>query len=45
MEDLAAAAPRLRVRLRRLPLADRLLAVREGELDAALVRGPLTDLG
>ncbi|WP_454326875.1 LysR family transcriptional regulator [Streptomyces glaucescens] len=42
LDELAAAAPRLKVRLRRLPLADRLAAVRAGELDAALVRGPLT---
>ncbi|KUJ65079.1 LysR family transcriptional regulator [Streptomyces albus subsp. albus] len=35
---LAADAPRLRVRLRRLPVTGRLAAVRAGELDAALVR-------
>ncbi|MFE0652706.1 LysR family transcriptional regulator [Streptomyces sp. NPDC059534] len=38
LDELAATAPRLHVRLRRLPLADRLAAVRAGELDAALVR-------
>lgn len=38
LNDLAAAAPRLQVRLRRLPLTDRLAAVRSGQLDAALVR-------
>ncbi|GAA2670757.1 LysR family substrate-binding domain-containing protein [Nonomuraea recticatena] len=36
--ELATVAPRLQVRLRRLSLADRLAAVRSGELDAALVR-------
>ncbi|MGW5345006.1 LysR family transcriptional regulator [Streptomyces sp. NPDC004050] len=35
---LAVSAPRLQVRLQRLPVADRLAAVRAGELDAALVR-------
>ncbi|WFB08360.1 LysR family transcriptional regulator [Streptomyces sp. LX-29] len=35
---LSSTAPRLRVRLRRLPVSDRLTAVRTGELDAALVR-------
>ncbi|NUW30988.1 LysR family transcriptional regulator [Nonomuraea sp. SMC257] len=35
---LADVAPRLQVRPRRLPLSDRLAAVRSGELDAALVR-------
>ncbi|WKV76584.1 LysR family transcriptional regulator (plasmid) [Streptomyces sp. PCS3-D2] len=35
---LSAAAPRLQVRLRRMPVGDRLAAVRSGELDAALVR-------
>ncbi|GAA3180007.1 LysR family transcriptional regulator [Nonomuraea roseoviolacea] len=39
---LADVAPRLQVRPRRLPLPDRLAAVRSGELDAALVRA-LTD--
>ncbi|MFD9907288.1 LysR family transcriptional regulator [Streptomyces sp. NPDC059063] len=38
LAELADAAPRLHVRLRRLDLADRLAAVRSGELDAALVR-------
>ncbi|MGA4843307.1 LysR family transcriptional regulator [Streptomyces sp. G45] len=38
LADLAAVAPSLQVRLRRLGLADRLAAVRSGELDAALVR-------
>ncbi|WP_282793303.1 LysR family transcriptional regulator [Streptomyces sp. CC224B] len=38
LADLAAAAPGLRVRPRRLGLAERLAAVRSGELDAALVR-------
>ncbi|GAA2598680.1 LysR family transcriptional regulator [Actinomadura fulvescens] len=38
LNRLAALAPRLQVRPRRLPLADRLTAVRSGELDAALVR-------
>ncbi|SNS26685.1 LysR family transcriptional regulator [Actinomadura mexicana] len=36
--ELAAAAPRLQVRPRRLPMPDRLSAVRSGELDAALIR-------
>ncbi|MFE7596270.1 LysR family transcriptional regulator [Streptomyces sp. NPDC057494] len=35
---LSAGAPRLRVRLHRLPVTRRLEAVRDGELDAALVR-------
>lgn len=38
LSELAAVAPQLQVRLRRLGLADRLAAVRSGELDAALVR-------
>ncbi|MEU4547166.1 LysR family transcriptional regulator [Nonomuraea dietziae] len=38
LNELAAVAPRLRVRPRRLPLPARLSAVRSGELDAALVR-------
>ncbi len=38
LNELAAAAPQLQVRLRRLPLPDRLAAVRSGELDAALAR-------
>ncbi|MFC9998675.1 LysR family transcriptional regulator [Nocardia sp. NPDC127526] len=38
LNELAAIAPRLRVRPRRLPPAERLAAVRSGELDAALVR-------
>ncbi|MFF0554488.1 LysR family transcriptional regulator [Streptomyces sp. NPDC004266] len=36
--ELAVGAPRLQVRLHRLPVARRLAAVRDGELDAALVR-------
>ncbi|MFG2895817.1 LysR family transcriptional regulator [Streptomyces zaomyceticus] len=36
--ELAAGAPRLQVRLHRLPVARRLAAVRAGELDAAVVR-------
>ncbi|MFH9725791.1 LysR family transcriptional regulator [Streptomyces sp. NPDC017254] len=36
--ELATGAPRLQVRLYRLPVAGRLAAVRAGELDAALVR-------
>ncbi|MER5319351.1 LysR family transcriptional regulator [Streptosporangium roseum] len=38
LAELAAIAPRLQVRLKNAPLADRLAAVRSGELDAALVR-------
>ncbi|QIB47046.1 LysR family transcriptional regulator [Streptomyces aureoverticillatus] len=38
LEALRRTAPQLRVRLRRLPLTERLAAVRSGELDAALVR-------
>ena len=38
LNELAAIAPRLRLRTRRLPPAERLAAVRAGELDAALVR-------
>ncbi|MEI5102350.1 LysR family transcriptional regulator [Streptomyces sp. PmtG] len=38
LADLAVTAPRLRVRTRSMALADRLAAVRSGELDAALVR-------
>ncbi|MCB8901048.1 MULTISPECIES: LysR family transcriptional regulator [unclassified Streptomyces] len=38
LAGLAAGAPLLQVRLRSLPVADRLAAVRAGELDAALVR-------
>ncbi|MET9537442.1 LysR family transcriptional regulator [Streptomyces sp. NPDC006553] len=38
LAGLAAGAPLLQVRLRSLPVADRLAAVRSGELDAALVR-------
>lgn len=38
LNELASIAPRLRVRPRRLPPAERLAAVRSGELDAALVR-------
>ncbi|MFI1714198.1 LysR family transcriptional regulator [Streptomyces sp. NPDC053513] len=36
--ELASGAPRLQVRLRRLPVTRRLAAVRDGELDAAFVR-------
>ncbi|GAA3219630.1 LysR substrate-binding domain-containing protein [Nonomuraea helvata] len=42
LKELAALAPRLQVRPRRLSLPARLSAVRSGELDAALVR-VLTD--
>ncbi|GGV46374.1 LysR family transcriptional regulator [Streptomyces spectabilis] len=45
LADLAAAAPGLPVRLRRLGLAERLAAVRSGELDAALVRAAATAPG
>ncbi|MEU5987494.1 LysR family transcriptional regulator [Spirillospora sp. NPDC047418] len=38
LSELAAVAPRVQVRPRRLALPDRLSAVRSGELDAALVR-------
>ncbi|MEV0173919.1 LysR family transcriptional regulator [Streptomyces sp. NPDC050803] len=38
LSELAVGAPRLRVRLHRLPVTERLAAVRAGELDAALVR-------
>ncbi|MFE2144708.1 LysR family transcriptional regulator [Streptomyces sp. NPDC059456] len=38
LSRLAELAPELRVRVRGLPVADRLAAVRGGELDAALVR-------
>ncbi|MER7348713.1 LysR family transcriptional regulator [Streptomyces aurantiacus] len=38
LATLRRTAPQLRVRLRRLPLTERLAAVRSGELDAALVR-------
>ncbi|MFI6456997.1 LysR family transcriptional regulator [Streptosporangium amethystogenes] len=38
LNELAAVAPRLQVRPRRLPLPARLSAVRSGEFDAALVR-------
>lgn len=38
LTELAALAPGLRVRPHRLPVADRLAAVRSGDLDAALVR-------
>ncbi|MEU5849367.1 LysR family transcriptional regulator [Saccharopolyspora shandongensis] len=38
VDDLVVAAPRLRVRIVKSGLADRLVAVRSGELDAALVR-------
>ncbi|WP_433250596.1 LysR family transcriptional regulator [Streptosporangium sp. CA-135522] len=38
LAELAAIAPRLQVRLKDAPLADRLAAVRSGELDAALAR-------
>ncbi|MFG3037304.1 MULTISPECIES: LysR family transcriptional regulator [unclassified Streptomyces] len=39
LDELAASAPGLHVRPRRLPPAERPAAVRAGELDAALVRG------
>ncbi|MEU4312502.1 LysR family transcriptional regulator [Nocardia sp. NPDC024068] len=38
LNELATIAPRLQVRTRRLPPAERLTAVRSGELDAALIR-------
>ncbi|MFD0535085.1 LysR family transcriptional regulator [Actinomadura luteofluorescens] len=38
LSELAAVAPRVQVRPRRLALSDRLSAVRSGELDAALIR-------
>lgn len=38
LDALASAAPRLQVRLLRLPFTDRLAAVRSGALDAAFVR-------
>ncbi|MFE0733849.1 LysR family transcriptional regulator [Streptomyces sp. NPDC058855] len=38
LAGLAAHAPGVQVRLHRLPVTERLAAVREGELDAALVR-------
>jgi DNA-binding transcriptional LysR family regulator len=38
LTELAELAPGLQVRLKRLPVAERLTAVRSGELDAALVR-------
>ncbi|MEV5573858.1 LysR family transcriptional regulator [Spirillospora sp. NPDC052269] len=38
LAELAAVAPRLQVRPRRLTAPDRLSAVRSGELDAALIR-------
>ncbi|MGW0810893.1 LysR family transcriptional regulator [Nonomuraea sp. NPDC002799] len=38
LTELAALAPGLQVGLKRLPAAERLAAVRSGELDAALVR-------
>ncbi|MFE5549597.1 LysR family transcriptional regulator [Streptomyces sp. NPDC056534] len=38
LAGLAAGAPLLQVRLRSLPVAERLAAVRSGELEAALVR-------
>jgi len=38
LNRLAVIAPRLQVRLRQAALADRIAAVRSGELDAALVR-------
>ncbi|MFD9863848.1 LysR family transcriptional regulator [Streptomyces alboflavus] len=45
LDALRRTAPRLRVRLRRLPLTERLAAVRAGELDAALVRAATTAPG
>lgn len=38
LDELAAIAPRVQVRPRRLPPVERLAAVRSGELDAALIR-------
>ncbi|WP_327147877.1 LysR family transcriptional regulator [Nocardia sp. NBC_01329] len=38
LNELAAIAPHLQVRPRRLPPAERIAAVRSGEMDAALVR-------
>ncbi|WP_309057645.1 LysR substrate-binding domain-containing protein [Streptomyces sp.] len=38
LAELAASGPGMRVRLNRLPVTERLTAVRDGELDAALVR-------
>ncbi|CAM5610846.1 LysR family transcriptional regulator [Streptomyces spiroverticillatus] len=40
--ELSALVPKLQVQLRRLPVAERLAAVRTGELDAALVRAAPT---
>ncbi len=42
LAELAAVAPRLRVRLRTVPPAERLAEVRAGRLDAALVRATST---
>lgn len=43
LDDVAQRAQRLQVRPRRLPVVERLAAVRSGELDAALVRGPVAE--
>ena len=40
LDDLARRAPKLQVRPQRLRVADRLAALRTGDLDAAFVRGP-----
>ncbi|WJV50188.1 LysR family transcriptional regulator [Streptomyces flavofungini] len=45
LDELRRTAPGLHVRLRRLPLTERLAAVRSGELDAALVRAAATAPG
>ncbi len=45
LAELAQLAPGLSVRPRRLPVAERLAAVRAGELDAALVRAASTAPG
>ncbi|WP_069885685.1 LysR family transcriptional regulator [Streptomyces luteocolor] len=45
LDELAARAPELQVVLRRLPPAERLAAVRTGELDAAFVRAVRTAEG
>lgn len=42
LDDVARRAPRLQIRPQRLPVAARLTAVRSGDLDAALVRAPVT---
>ncbi|MFJ4769481.1 LysR family transcriptional regulator [Streptomyces uncialis] len=45
LDELAAHAPGLRVRTSRMPVTERLAAVRAGELDAALVRAMPTAPG